>query len=178
MIRFRAADAHRFFFDGNRVLSAVERTERRVLSRFGAYVMRGARGLIRSKKKPSKPGQPPRSITGVLKKFLYFVFDPSKRSVVIGPARTNQISFDGQGEPVKGTIPEALEHSGSITIQEARAPTSGKWWRRDFRFKRAGTEAEWEQRKRTVKIEARPFMGPAFAKEQPKLSAMWRDAVK
>lgn len=29
-----------------------------------------------------------------------------------------------------------------------------------------------------VRIAARPFMAPAFEKEQPKLPAMWRDSVK
>jgi hypothetical protein len=33
------------------------------------------------------------------------------------------------------------------------------------------------KRKRTT-YKARPFMGPAFKKEQPKLPAMWRDSVR
>jgi len=29
-----------------------------------------------------------------------------------------------------------------------------------------------------VKIKARPFMGPAFNKEKPKLPAMWASSIK
>lgn len=42
-------------------------------------------------------------------------------------------------------------------------------------------EAEVTNRKgRTekVQIEARPFMGPALAKEEPKLPGMWKDAIR
>ena len=49
----------------------------------------------------SQPGEPPRKIRGDLSKFLYFVWDPSTRSVVVGP----------QGFPGRDA-PENLEHGG------------------------------------------------------------------
>lgn len=55
---------------------------------------------------PSKPGEPPRVITGLLKKFTYFVFDPATQSVLVGPVKLNQKS-DG--------VPEALEYGGRST---------------------------------------------------------------
>ena len=35
-----------------------------------------------------------------------------------------------------------------------------------------------KRKKRRVRIKARPYMGPAFEQEKPKLPAMWRDSVK
>ena len=52
----------------------------------------------------------------------------------------------------KGRAPSALEHGG-------RSSTSDK-------------------RQRVIKIKPRPYMGPAFAKEKPKLPAMWRDSIR
>lgn len=133
-----------FFFDKKAVRSRVDRTTRRVLSRFGAYVRRTARSSIRRRKKTSSPGSPPSSHTGLLRRFIWFGYEPSKRSVVIGPARLTQ---NGRGQ-----APELLEHGGTTSLQ-----------RRGKRVR--------------ANIRKRPFMGPAFAKEQPKLPAMWRDSI-
>jgi len=70
----------------------------------GAIATSTARHSIRPRKKPSPPGSPPSSHTGLLKKFIYFGYDPSKRSVVIGPVR---LSERGRGE-----APHLLEYGG------------------------------------------------------------------
>jgi len=141
-------DVKRVFFDRKAVRSAVDRSARRVLSRFGAFVRRAARSSIRKRKRASAPGEPPSSHTGLLRRFIFFGYDAGKRSVVIGPARLNQ---------KVGDAPAALEHGGVSTVVEG------------LRGKR---------RKRKIKIAARPYMGPAFEQERPKLAAMWRDSVK
>jgi hypothetical protein len=41
----------------------------------------------------------------------------------------------------------------------------------------AGAVVRRGKRRRT-RVRARPFMGPAFEKEKPELSAMWRDSVR
>ena len=51
-------------------------------------------------------------------------------------------------------IPEVLEHGGNITIQWGRA------------------------RGKTVFIESRPFMGPAFECELEKVSSLWANSVR
>jgi|GEM_PF-423588 len=56
----------------------------------------------------SKPGEPPRSIWGLLRDHIYFVYDPSRRSVVVGPAKLNGTS---------GSAPQALEFGGYVTSQ-------------------------------------------------------------
>jgi hypothetical protein len=134
----------KMFFDKKAVRDKVDRGTRRVLSRFGAFVRRGARSSIRKRKKVSAPGAPPSSHTGLLKKFIYFGYEPSNRSVVIGPVRLSQND--------RGQAPELLEYGGSTTLQRR-----GKRVRANYR--------------------GRPFMGPAFKQEQPKLPAMWRDSI-
>jgi hypothetical protein len=91
-----------FFFDRQAVLSKVDAATRRVLSKFGAFVRRAAKSSIRSRKKPSAPGTPPSSHTGLLKRLIFFGYDPGRRSVVIGPA------------PLRSTVeaPPLLEYGG------------------------------------------------------------------
>lgn len=181
MIGFKIDQAKNFFFDRQRVLAATDRATQSRLSRAGAFIRRTAKGLIRKGKKPSKPGRPPKSHVGTLKDFLYFAFDPFQRSVVIGPAKTNQVFFDGDGRPVTGTVPEVLEYGGSISILEWQVPENlgtrraGQWVRADLRFKR--NRQDWKRRKRTVRIAARPYMQPAYTINEPKIGPLWADAI-
>ncbi len=55
---------------------------------------------------------PPSSHTGTLKKFLFFGYDPDRRSVVIGP-----VVVPGKS----GKAPSALEHGGKVTITAGAA---------------------------------------------------------
>jgi hypothetical protein len=136
------------FFDRRAVTRRVDRTVRRVLSRFGAFVRTTARHSIRQRKSASEPGSPPSSHVGLLRRLIYFGYERVRRSVVIGPERLNQ---------KVGDAPHALEHGGISTVMEGR--------RR-------------QRRKRRVKIAARPFMGPAFEQERPKLPAMWANSIR
>ena len=169
------ASVKRWFFDKPGVMNRVDRGKMRVLSRFGAFVRKSAIWSIRTRKKSSDPGQPPSSHTGTLKRFIYFAYEPSRDSVVIGPMKTNQVFFDGDGQPVTGTVPEVLEYGGRIRVAEMQL-SDGLWRRIDLRSRRRATGRP--KRLRTVQIKARPYMGPAFRKEQPKLPAMWRNSVK
>ncbi|MEZ6193753.1 MAG: hypothetical protein R3C45_21125, partial [Phycisphaerales bacterium] len=103
----------KLFFDKKTVRDKVDVGTRRVLSRFGAFVRRTARSSIRKRKRISKPGEPPSSHIGLLKKFIFFGYDPSARSVVIGPVRLSQ---KGRGE-----APALLEHGGPVKVGKQRA---------------------------------------------------------
>ena len=138
-------DIRKCFFDRQAVISRADAATRKVLSKFGAFVRRTAKGSIRDRREPAPPGSPPSSHTGLLKKFIFFGFDPGRQSVVIGPARLNQRG--------RGDAPPLLEYGGQTTLARR-----GKRVRATYK--------------------ARPFMGPAFEKEQPKLAAMWRDSVR
>ncbi len=139
----------KMFFDRAKVKSKVDRTTRRVLSRFGAYVRTAARSKIRTRKAVSQPGNPPSSHLGLLKRFIYFGYDPARETVVIGP-----MPLHGRGY---GNALEALEYGGTFTRY-----TGGRRRKRRYR----------------AKYKARPFMGPAFEQVKPKLPQMWRDSVK
>ena len=143
MIGMKINQAKGLFFDRSAVTNAADRAERRVLSRFGAFVRRGARSSIRRRKSVSQPGSPPSSHTGLLKRNIFFIYERQRSNVVIGPILLN-----------KGTdAPAILEHGGAVTRR---------------------------RRKKRVRMtyRPRPFMGPAFERETPKLPAMWRDSVR
>lgn len=97
------------FFDRQAVISKVDAASRKVLSKFGAFVRRSAKSSIRKRKKPAPPGSPPSSHTGLLKKFIFFGYDPDAQSVVIGPTRLNQKE--------RGEAPPLLEYGGKTTLK-------------------------------------------------------------
>ena len=143
MIGMKLAQAKGLFFDRQVVTNSADRAQRKVLSKFGAFVRQTARTSIRKRKSISEPGQPPSSHTGLLKRNIFFVFSPETRSVVIGPILLNKQS----------DAPRLLEHGDTVV--------------RKRRTKRV-----------RLKYRARPFMGPAFEREQQKLPALWRNSVK
>ena len=107
MFGLRPSEAQRAFFDRAGVIAALTAAERRVLSRFGAFVRQRARTSIRTRKAVSAPGSPPSSHVGLLKQFIWFAYDPSHRSVVIGPVRLNAKN--------SGDAPRLLEYGGAAT---------------------------------------------------------------
>lgn len=115
MIGLNLKQAKAAFFDRARIVRATTDATRRVLSRAGAFVMTSARSLIRSAKgwdDFSKPGRPPKSHLGLLKRFIFFGYDESRRSVIVGPARLGN---------KKGDAPSLLEFGGDATRRNRRA---------------------------------------------------------
>lgn len=155
-IGLRLNNAKSQFFDRAKVQNAISRRERKVLSRFGAFVRADARGSIRRRKRPSRPGQSPTNQTGLLKNNIFFVYSHSRRSVIIGPTLLNGST----------NAPEILEYGGVTTVQSVKTMRQ-----------RNGTRKRILVSKR-VHIEPRPYMGPAFEKNRDqKLPGLWRDAV-
>ncbi|MDH4201410.1 MAG: hypothetical protein OEV87_00760 [Phycisphaerae bacterium] len=103
------------FFDSPKVVRAVDKSTRKVLSKFGAFVRRTAKQSIRKRKKTSAPGTPPSSHTGLLKRFIFFGYDPQKRSVVIGPTRLTENN--------RGEAPSILEYGGRTTVNSGTKKT-------------------------------------------------------
>lgn len=102
------------FFDSPKVIRAVDKSTRKVLSKFGAFVRRSARQSIRKRKRTSAPGSPPSSHTGLLKRFIFFGYDPDQKSVVIGPVPLNQ----------RGKTPSTLEYGGRATVRRKQVQIS------------------------------------------------------
>ena len=137
------------FFSTAKIQRALDRATRRALSKFGAYVRRSARSSIRKRKRSALPGKPPSSHSGLLRRFIYFAYDMSHESVVIGPVLLHGSLRGGISPKAGTTVPELLEYGGLA-----------------------------ESRGRPVHYSAHPYMGPAFEKEIPKFPSLWRDSVK
>ena len=126
MIGFKINQAKGLFFDRPAVVNAISRDDQKRMSKFGAGVRKRSQKSIQIRSGASQPGDPPHGhktatksrkskSTGktrvqsvsLLREFIYFVFDRSSRSVVIGPAKLNGRI---------GNAPEALEHGGPSQI--------------------------------------------------------------
>jgi len=203
MIGYRV-NVQKTFFDSPAVIGAMDKATRRVLSRFGAYVRRTAQKSIVKRKKASEPGQPPSSHTGLLKRFIYFAYEPNTRNVVIGPVRLAKST---------GEAPSVLEHGGTLgRRRNPRRRTRVLGGAGEIRIggpasvntKKAngihgkvrvtyGILKTQDQVARANRLNeeiygpmtiggkgpilARPYMHPAFQKEKPKLPQMWRDSL-
>jgi hypothetical protein len=152
--------AKALFFDRRKVQDAMDRTTRRVFSRYGAVTRLDAKRSLRKRKSgaPSPPGQPPRSRTGLLRRSIYYAADLRKRSVVIGPVRLSK------GDDA----PELHEYGGTAKRRFVlkRNPRTGKLEPR-YRAK---------AKPRTVRYEPRPFMGPAAERTRQRLPEFWAAA--
>ena len=139
------------FFDRPKVTRAVDRAKRRVLSKAGAFIRQRARTSIRKRKRTSRPGEPPSSHAGHLRRLLLFGYDRQRESVVVGP-----VGFR------RSTAPRVLEVGGRTTVESRRGSLRGG--RR--------------KKKRTVRIAARPYMAPAMEKERSNLPKVWRNSIR
>lgn len=166
-LSFKAAKAG--FFDRAKVINAVDKATRKVLSKFGSFVWKRAKTSIRKKKGVSPPAGPPYSHTGVLRKFLYFSYDSDRKSVVIGPVR------------VSGTVdqkaPQLLEYGGSVP-GNGRVIFVTNEVGRDIKGKFTSGGKTRVELKGALRYRARPFMHPALEAELPGLPQMWRDSVR
>ncbi|MCP4594500.1 MAG: hypothetical protein GY842_27530 [bacterium] len=157
----------KLFFDRPKVQRAVGAANRRALSKVGAFIRQRAKTSIRKRKGAAPPGRPPHSHTGLLRRFIFFGYDPRKESVVIGPARLN-----------RGTrAPHTLEFGGNVVTKRALLVRVGDTGRdRRGRFKRGKRRLVKKGTKLIYK--PRPFMGPALEKERPKLPKLWANSVR
>lgn len=161
------------FFDAKKVLDKVDAATRRAMSKAGAYVRTAARSSMRRRKKASAPGQPPSVHKGQLKNLLFFSYDQRTKSVVIGPVKF-----------ARGEAPNLEEFGGSATrarrvIAPRRKadPAQAAAFRRRPRTQNP-IRTSVPTTNYSAKYPPRPFMGPALAKEAPKFSGLWANAVK
>jgi len=82
-------DVKNFFFDRQKIIDATTKAQRANLSKAGAFIRTRAKSSMRKRKASAQPNQPPSAHGNPqLKNLLYFAYDPSSKSVVIGPTRT------------------------------------------------------------------------------------------
>jgi hypothetical protein len=167
-----------YFFDRKRVQDRVDAGRRKALSMGGAWIRKRARSLLRSRKRASRPGEPPSVHDPKGLREIYFVWDDQTKTCVVGPVKFNQVTNTGSG---RTTVPRLMEFGGTVQMQlEARAngkPWSkkvGVWRRRDLR---RGVKPWMIYRRGTANYKARPFMGPALADTLPTLPETVRDLM-
>ncbi len=148
MIGMKVDQVKGLFFDRAVVADAMDKTTRRAFSKFGAFVRTRARSSIRKRKRVSEPGSPPSSHSGLLRQFIFFAYDPDRKSVVIGPAKLNSV--------LSPTAAKSLEHGGESIV-------------------RSGRREHGETRK--VLVRPRPFMQPAFEAELPKAAKLFENSL-
>ena len=135
-----------------RLMEKLSAATRKALCAQGAYLRTVAQRSISTKAgKVSQPGHPPRSVTGLLRDFLLWKYDPITASVVVGPAL-----LSGVKNHLNPTIPEILENGGT----ELATVKVGKAWQ-----------------KKQVTIAPRPYMAPALERSQEKLADIWANSL-
>lgn len=97
------------FFDRPKVIRAVDRAKRQSLSKGGAFIRQAARTSLRPRKGSSRPGNPPFSHEGSLRRLILFGYDRRSDSVMVGP-----VGFR------KSVAPRALEHGGATVVVSRR----------------------------------------------------------
>ncbi|MEM6468280.1 MAG: hypothetical protein AAF802_01840 [Planctomycetota bacterium] len=171
-LEFKAARSN--FFDGEKIRAQLERKERRALSRVGAFVRRRMRSKIRRRKRASKPGQAPSSHTNGFASLrtIFFAYDKDRSSVVIGPVLLNQRKLTSIG-PVNQTVPELLEFSGTVEIQE-QSYDGLEWFAARRRIRSSNKPRH--QRVRRVRVEQRPFANVSLQEEVDRgtIPAEWK----
>jgi hypothetical protein len=160
------------FFDAKSVTDAVDRAKKTVLHRIGQYVRKVAKNLIRTRMRPSRPGEPPTNQTGLLKQFVLYDVDMIREEVVIGPKKLEVRSSDA----IDQTGPQLLEFGGRVIVSEI---SGRRGWRILSRAgERVVTGRGMRVRHRIGYVKARPYMAPALERSRPYLPKAWADSVR
>lgn len=99
------------FLDHDSVLKAMDRAHRKGLNRLGGYIRKTAKNSIKRKNTTSHPGNPPhaRQDASPLKTLLFYTYDRSTKSVLVGPAALGAAH-----------APPALEYGGPTMVRRRR----------------------------------------------------------
>lgn len=134
-----------FFFDRPAVIAAVGKRAAGAIIRVGGYIRTAARNSMRDgfknnkrgKRTPSPAGKPPKAWVRTMKDKLFFAWDKSKGSVVIGP---EYVKMRSQRMMESQPIPHLHEHGGLARKYDRKGRPS------------------------TKRYPARPYMRPALDK--------------
>lgn len=179
--------AKRFtFFDERAVQNALDKGTRRALSKFGAFVRARAKSSIRKRKSVSKPGSPPSSHTGKLKKHIYFGYDVQRKSVVIGAlpfssSRAQELlEHGGASRPNYGRRPRTF-YPGAFGPMRSSDVFDRKRWTRLHTAAQAVRATKIYNEvvlTNSVVYRPRPYMNPAFQKELGNLKTSFQDCIR
>ena len=135
---FKAAKG--LFLDREAVARDLDRTTAKALAKAGAWIRTTARNSIRSvpaskrfTAPPSNPGEPPRSRVGHLKRFLFFVYEPSAKSVVVGPARIARATGPGTPPPTAVFTGSSVVVAWKSSVAAFHGTTGAKLWETELK---------------------------------------------
>jgi len=214
----------KWFFDKGKVRALMSIKTRRALEIAGALIRRTARqsmqyvtsvaeqerriaeGTRKQKvrlRSVSAPGEPPRAVRPHpwIREFLYYAYDPARRSVVVGPVRLPRTrinvpqlhEFGGQAVVRSRRRIRKLGHGGEVRIGGRAGRTThltetrlGGLMPVTYMKLRTGAQVARANNlnallygsaaNRIVTYPPRPFMAPAVAKLQPTLARLWLEA--
>lgn len=196
-------DPSKLFFDKPAVVGAMDRATVRVFNRFGATTRLIARRSIRKASKngaASKPGQPPRSRTGLLREHIYYSYNKSVKSVVTGPALFARSSWAQKTLEYGGTLRKKnprrrireVGDGGEIRLDGRESRTTktvaGIGGDQRVTYGHLATQTQADRANRlneqlygpteiVATIAPRPYMQPAFEKAKEKLPEFWENAI-
>lgn len=156
-------DMKNAFFDKKAVVNSVDKATRTAISKSLAFVRRRQRSIIRRRKRPSRPGQPPsahsRDQVATVKNIL-FAYDQRTKSGVVGMVKIN-----GRQSAVSSgmELPGLLEAGGTVSILETS--WNGVDWSQPSPRQMKRIDPRQRTRKRSVRIAKRPSAGPALQME-------------
>lgn len=157
----------RYFFDRPEVYKRLLAKDRKVLSGTGAFAMQVVRRSMRPGGKSgasSKPGEPPRYHTKLLRDHILFAYDEAKNSVVVGPRVLN-------GRSAR-YIPALLQFGGKTVVDEKVQVSTRK-------LRGRGRKQYWKStgRRITARIAPRPYVGPAARATWTPILTKWRQLI-
>lgn len=180
------------FFTDPQLKPIVQTAVGQSLLKWGAYIRRSAKQSMKKRKSASPPGQPPSVHEGSLKRLLYFYYDKSTGSVVVGPeikkdnptGAPNTLEFGGsQLAPAVAFREYKVGQVGPIrAIERPDKPAQLVYVRlhTEEQAHRA-TEIYNKYRARPARrfrIDARPYMKPALKKNLHVAPANFKSQLK
>ena len=217
MLQFNLQTAKGYFLDRGIVRKQVGEIAVKGLSKAGAFIKTTAERALRYRSRSSSPGEPPTSWRAgairpdgtrtkrgpLLRKFMFYAFDPATQSVVVGPAalpgkrqRTPSILERG-GEALNSRrrvrrvggsgeveIGAAAAARGKATTRKTVKDASGKQVQVIYAYLWSGDQAARANRLNAqlygpdeISIAPRPYMGPSLTKARPRIASMFSGRV-
>jgi len=176
-------------FDSAGVRKRVQAGSFRSLGHAGGAIRLTARRSIRRRKQPAKPGNPPHTQSGNLKRSIRFEAKPDE--VLIGPVNEfggtlwNLHEFGGSvhGRNLLKEHQFSPGEFGPIRIKSAGFNTSFyrtklQTWAQANRASRLVSQENARRRSQVRRYPKRPFMGPALETNRPRLPQFWANSVR
>jgi len=179
-------------FDKRKLKKKVETATFTSLRHAGGAIGKTARFSIRRRKTSSKPGSPPHTQTGMLKRVIRYEVTNNKTEVIIGPVNEiagrlwNLHEFGGVATKRRKLKPHRFKVGEHGPIRAIQHGSKTKFARIELRTAAQANRAtrlivEENERRSDNKprhYPKRPFMKPALEANRSRLPTFWANSVK